>query len=110
MSILIKGVSTYFDLILICECRLEVSDSTSSRQRFSNKAVAEGAISYKLDHSVTDRIARYTYGAPCCPQYDSDDPEHIARKHTRFTLPSVRLVVPGYFQAILENVYFDLLS
>ncbi|KAF8333721.1 hypothetical protein F5887DRAFT_893234 [Amanita rubescens] len=70
---------------------------------YLNKAVAEGAISYKLDHSVTSRVSRYTYGIECCTPYDSNNPEYITRKHTRFTRASGKVYVPGYFSAILEK-------
>jgi len=108
-SISIQGISTYFDQILICKFSLAHWITLRWDQR-SNKAVAEGAISYKLDHSVTSRVSRYTYGIKCCKLYDSNDPEHISRKHTCFTRPSGTVNVNGYFSVILEKVSITLCS
>ena len=71
---------------------------------FRNKAVAEGAISFNIDHSVTSRVSRYTYGVECCPTFDPDNLEHIARAHTREAGPSGTLVVPNGFSGILSKV------
>jgi len=45
----------------------------------TNKAVAFGAISYYLNRFVTGRLARYTYGAIACVDFDRSDPEHRRR-------------------------------
>jgi hypothetical protein len=57
-----------------------------------------------LDHSVTTRISRYTYGVESSTKYDSNDPEHVSRQQTRFTKPSGRVSIPGIFCVILEKV------
>jgi hypothetical protein len=49
-----------------------------------NKAVADGAVSYYLDHFVVGRIARHTYGIPISVLYDPADPDHRKRKHMMF--------------------------
>lgn len=46
-----------------------------------SKAVADGAISYYLDHFVVGRLIRYTYGTPATVGYDHSDPDH--RRHSR---------------------------
>lgn len=70
----------------------------------SNKAVAEGAISFYLDQRVVARVARLTYGVTCVQAYDSTNSEHIARQHKLLTRPSGRLVIPDGFAAILKKV------
>ncbi|KDQ52422.1 hypothetical protein JAAARDRAFT_483339 [Jaapia argillacea MUCL 33604] len=46
---------------------------------FTNKAVADGALSFYLDHFVSARVARMAYGSPCNALYDSSDTEHVSR-------------------------------
>ncbi|KAF8625644.1 hypothetical protein AX15_005275 [Amanita polypyramis BW_CC] len=71
---------------------------------YLNKAVAEGAISFTIDHSVTSRVSRYTYGIEFCPFFDSRDPDHTSREHTCTTRPSGARVLPGGFSRILLKV------
>ncbi|THV07788.1 hypothetical protein K435DRAFT_169479 [Dendrothele bispora CBS 962.96] len=47
--------------------------------RYINKAVADGAISFYLNHLVTSRISRRIYGAECIRDFNPDDPEHQKR-------------------------------
>lgn len=46
---------------------------------FRNKGVADGAISYYLEHFVASRMVRYTYGIPMLIRYNPIDPEHRKR-------------------------------
>ncbi|KAI0326492.1 hypothetical protein GY45DRAFT_1381037 [Cubamyces sp. BRFM 1775] len=69
----------------------------------TSKAVAEGAVSFYLDHFVSARVARVTYGLEVCARYDMGNPEHVARRHQRFTLPSGRVRLPDGFSAILTK-------
>ncbi|KAI0701306.1 hypothetical protein BC835DRAFT_1404545 [Cytidiella melzeri] len=69
----------------------------------TNKAVAEGAVSYYLGNVVSARVARLTYGVSCLQHYDSDNLEHIARAHKVQKRPSGRTVVPGVFSPILKK-------
>ncbi|KAF8333720.1 hypothetical protein F5887DRAFT_993201 [Amanita rubescens] len=70
---------------------------------YLNKAVAEGTISYNLDHSVTSRVSRYTYGIRSTTTFDLHNPEHVARWHTCHIDASGRVLVSGRFSAILEK-------
>ncbi|KAG2353445.1 hypothetical protein BDR07DRAFT_1367118 [Suillus spraguei] len=65
-----------------------------------NKAVADGAVSFYIDHLVSSRVARATYGTDCNTQYNSRDPEHLARQHKKFIGLTGELL-PDYFQSIL---------
>jgi hypothetical protein len=47
---------------------------------FSNKAVADGAISYYIDHFVQTRVSKLTYGSKGSVDYDSNKAEHRKRK------------------------------
>ncbi|KAK7467520.1 hypothetical protein VKT23_004573 [Stygiomarasmius scandens] len=48
--------------------------------RYINKAVADGAIWFYLNHIVTSRISRRVYGARCIRDYIASDPEHRKRE------------------------------
>ncbi|KAG2049397.1 hypothetical protein BDR06DRAFT_961567 [Suillus hirtellus] len=47
----------------------------------ANKAVADGAVSFYIDHLVSSRVARATYGVECRTLYSALDREHLARQH-----------------------------
>ncbi|SRR6266576_86911 len=73
-----------------------------------NKAVAEGAIIFKVDHAVSSRVARYTYGIEVGVEFDPIHPDHLARESTCVEVPSGKILVPHYFSAILKKVDFTL--
>ncbi|KIP03242.1 hypothetical protein PHLGIDRAFT_130274 [Phlebiopsis gigantea 11061_1 CR5-6] len=69
----------------------------------TNKAVAEGAVSFFLSSFVTSRIAKYTYGVTCSRSLDWADPECVARSHTAHPRPSGRLYIPDGFHSYIEK-------
>ncbi|THU76325.1 hypothetical protein K435DRAFT_705062, partial [Dendrothele bispora CBS 962.96] len=73
-------------------------------QNYSNKAVAEGAASFYLDHFVASRIARWHYGIEMNPFFDASDPEHAQREQTSY-INSVtdRRMIPNFFDTILPK-------
>ncbi|KAF9524973.1 hypothetical protein CPB83DRAFT_871039 [Crepidotus variabilis] len=70
----------------------------------TNKAVADGAVSYHIDHFVQARIAKYSYGVRVHVPYNSSDPEHMVRKHAVFTDLEGHQRVGGHFDVILPKV------
>ena len=70
---------------------------------FSNKAVADGAVSSYIDPLVTSRTSRYTYGIECVASYSPSRADHRERQHTRFATPSGTIVLPNAFQSILKK-------
>ncbi|KAG5351000.1 hypothetical protein C0989_008363 [Termitomyces sp. Mn162] len=68
-----------------------------------NKAVAEGAISFYLDHFVAVRIAKYSYGVECTVLYEEHNREHRARSSRLYTSLTGLQRLPGYFDAILRK-------
>ncbi|KAF8868964.1 hypothetical protein BD779DRAFT_1582049, partial [Infundibulicybe gibba] len=44
-----------------------------------NKAVADGAVSFYIDHFVSVRVSKRTYGCACNIQYDPGNAEHVQR-------------------------------
>jgi hypothetical protein len=69
-----------------------------------NKAVADGAISFYLDHRVSARVAKHTYGIECYTQYDPQDLQHRSRSNTVFTQSSGYRYIPRAFDSILKKV------
>ena len=70
-----------------------------------SKAVANGAISFYLDHYVAARVAKFTIGTDIVTKYTPSDPEHKKRSHLRYTdglSGEVRL--RNRFSVILEKV------
>ncbi|KIJ14488.1 hypothetical protein PAXINDRAFT_79056 [Paxillus involutus ATCC 200175] len=68
---------------------------------YGNKAVADGAVSFHIDHLVTSRTARFTYGIECLHYYDPNLAEHWERKKTQFIGPSGHMMLPKGFSSIL---------
>ena len=68
--------------------------------------MADGAISYYLDHFVVSRIVRYTYGTPASIKYDPSNPDHRRRSHKkRFGVTGERLEVfsPALFKVTIST-------
>ncbi|KAK2464382.1 hypothetical protein APHAL10511_003529 [Amanita phalloides] len=68
---------------------------------YLNKAVSEGAASFSIDHAVTSRVARYTYGIKYRCDFDADKPDHIERRHTCIEELDGTLLVRNAFSPIL---------
>jgi len=68
-----------------------------------NKAVADGAISYHIDHLVSSRVAKLTYGTECSVPYNTSDSEHRARHKNMYRGPSGQLALPNAFASILTR-------
>ncbi|KAF8160149.1 hypothetical protein K438DRAFT_1921672 [Mycena galopus ATCC 62051] len=70
-----------------------------------NKAVADGAVSlmFYLDHYVSARISKHTYGIQCVTKYKSNNAEHRARSNTTFKNAAGNLKVPKQFSPILTK-------
>ncbi|KAH9847715.1 hypothetical protein C2E23DRAFT_484151 [Lenzites betulinus] len=67
----------------------------------TNKAVAEGGVSFYLEHFVAVRVIKMTYGTVINTSYDVNDGEHVARSWKMIVRPSGRVVIPDYFSPIL---------
>ncbi|KZP20070.1 hypothetical protein FIBSPDRAFT_546789 [Athelia psychrophila] len=68
-----------------------------------NKAVADGAMTFYLDHRVSARVAPKTYGMDCSTIFKKDDPAHVARMHTLYTGASGHQYVQHKFTSILPK-------
>jgi hypothetical protein len=74
-----------------------------------SKAVADGAISFYLDHFVRSRIAKATYGVPLDPVFNRNNPDHYRRAHNTYVIPaSAEKFVTGGFSPTLLKVGYTL--
>ena len=72
---------------------------------FRNKAIADGAVSFCIDHCVTARVSKFAFGTRCNVLYDSNDPEHSSQSHMRYVSPvSGKVSTKGLFSNILPMV------
>jgi len=68
-----------------------------------NKAVADGAISFHLDHLVSVRVSKHTYGTKCRTAYNANDPEHLVRRRSAVRDDAGDLTLPRVFSPILHQ-------
>ncbi|KAL4245026.1 hypothetical protein ABKN59_002860 [Abortiporus biennis] len=69
----------------------------------TNKAVAEGAISFHLQNFVSVRVLKTTYGTDHLVDYNPLDPEHYRRRWTVKAQPSGRQMIPNAFSVLLSK-------
>jgi hypothetical protein len=74
----------------------------------STKAVANGALAWYLDNSVSARINKYHYGTEISTPWISSDPEINSRP--RITDASGELVVTGAWSSIVAQVNLQVLA
>jgi len=68
-----------------------------------NKAVADGALSYYIDHHVKTRVSKITYGSRGGINYDSSNSEHAKRSHLVLTSISGIKRLGGIFWVLLPT-------
>ena len=71
------------------------------------KAVADGAISYYVDHFVQTRESKLTYGNRVDFDYDPNNPEHQNRPISTSTISDNKLINNGFW-VILSGVSYPL--
>lgn len=75
---------------------------------FSNKVVAEGSVSFVLDHPVQSRVSRRSYGTEIWITYEPYLKEHKKREWKTSELYSGELGIPDVFSVILPKVFTQL--
>ncbi|PBK65408.1 hypothetical protein ARMSODRAFT_940355 [Armillaria solidipes] len=68
-----------------------------------NKAVADGAVSFYLDHVVSARVSKCCYGVNASVSYDATKPDHITRRHKAFLHVTGELFLDGHYDTILPK-------
>ncbi|KAJ7073103.1 hypothetical protein C8F01DRAFT_268957 [Mycena amicta] len=79
--------------------RLDVSRPDSH----VNKAVSDGAVSFYLDHFVSTRISKDTYGIGTYVPYEPSNSEHSRRSHLMFIDVTGKPCIAGGFSSILPR-------
>jgi len=101
-------ISWSSDLTLTCEHPTEIT--TGSGVSFdellncSNKVVAEGSVTFILDHPVHSRVSRRSFGTEIWIGYKPHLKEHKKRKSQCSELYSGELGIPNVFSVILPKV------
>ena len=67
-----------------------------------NKAVAFGAISHYVNHFVTGRLVKYTYGAMACVDFDGSNPEHRQRSGKKQLSATGEFVLEAFSPILLK--------
>ncbi|KAH9940126.1 uncharacterized protein BXZ73DRAFT_99124 [Epithele typhae] len=84
--------------------RLEALNTMLCRpDSHTDKAVANGAVCYFLEHVVSARVMKMTFGTGYAPAYSPQNPEHLARRAKTFTDIAGCLRIPGGFSSILTQ-------
>lgn len=69
----------------------------------TGKAVAEGAVSFHIDHFVSARVAKFTYGTNFSVRYTPSRPEHVKRSYKIFKNLDGNDLLPNAFSSILAK-------
>lgn len=100
--------STFSDPIVMCKIINVVKILTSSQFVLcSNKAVADGALSFYLDHRVSARVAKKTYGVEISKIFLPSDPQHKQRAAKSYTDAAGNIRIGGVFSIILPKVCYS---
>lgn len=66
-----------------------------------SKAVADGAVSFYLDHYVSVRMSKFSYGTECSRPLDLTDPEHVKRaQFSSLALSGLLCFSPAYSEIL----------
>ncbi|KAF7982970.1 hypothetical protein HWV62_24558 [Athelia sp. TMB] len=68
-----------------------------------NKAVADGALSFYLDHKVSSRVASKTFGVEIITRFDPHNRDHDCRSSKIFIDPTGEEYIPDVFDTILPK-------
>ena len=69
-----------------------------------SKAVANGAISFYIDHYVNARVVKVSYGVKGSRRFVPDDRQHVCRSQNIWARPSGEMMVSGAFFTVVEKV------
>jgi len=71
-----------------------------------NKAVADGAISFYLDHFVAARVSKFAYGVEVSRRYQPWNAEHVRRNGQTYMGVTGHRMIEGIFDTVLPKVGF----
>jgi len=68
-----------------------------------NKVVADGAVSFYIDHFVASRVSKLAYGTEVFIRFQPQNPDHILRSDKKFQDLTGDTVIDGLFSVILPK-------
>ncbi|KDR69801.1 hypothetical protein GALMADRAFT_145198 [Galerina marginata CBS 339.88] len=68
-----------------------------------NKVVADGAVSFYIDHFVASRVSKLAYGTEVYARFQPQNPDHILRSEKKFQDLTGDIVITGLFSTILPK-------
>ena len=66
--------------------------------------MTDGAVSYHIDHRVSVRVSKFTFGIEATRLFDPSNAEHICRPSLVVPSPSGQRRIEGIFSEILAKV------
>ena len=87
----------------MCENQIYLCNSINSFV-LSNKAVADGSVSYFIDHAVIARVSRYACGIRSNTPYKATNQEHLKRSSQASRDLDGKQRLPNAFSIILPKV------
>ncbi|TFK63670.1 hypothetical protein BDN72DRAFT_902224 [Pluteus cervinus] len=75
----------------------------SRPQSQTSKAVADGAVSFYVDHFVSSRVSRFDYGICVDMPYDEHNADHVARQGQIFTGIDGGKHIPDAFDIVMPK-------
>jgi len=101
---LVGGFAASTMLFSKLQAHFKDEDITISRpDSHTNKAVADGAISYYVDHFVSTRLAKLTYGVFCGTPYIPGLVEHEQRIQRKYQSADGHFYINGCFDVLLRK-------
>ncbi|TFK63665.1 hypothetical protein BDN72DRAFT_902219 [Pluteus cervinus] len=82
---------------------LGMNIEVSRPQTQTNKAVADGATSFYIDHFVSTRIAKFHYGIRTKVRYNASQKDHVARRGESYIDVDGKTRISGGFDIILPK-------
>ncbi|KAK1234386.1 hypothetical protein PQX77_002424 [Marasmius sp. AFHP31] len=85
------------------ELESRLSPAVKVFRPFTTLTTSEGAISYYVDHIVSTRVSRFTYGINCHIDFDPENPQHVLRNMQVIRSDIGKLELHDSFHTILER-------
>jgi hypothetical protein len=88
----------------MCKCSIDLNHWILIFPAVRNKAVADGAVSFYLDHFVGVRVSKHPYGIETNIRYVPSNIEHVRRMAQSYMSVSGEKRLDGRFSTILAKV------
>ena len=96
---LIRPHSHLYAPVLVSPLPLGTHDN-----RYRDKAVSDGAVSFHLKSQVVSRVSRHAYGVLYDRPYNEKDPDHLRWEHTTCIGQSGNRLITDVFTVLIPKV------